>query len=92
MGKENPIQMNRGPAQGLLKQAIIENFQDYASRIMKRAIYTDYMNLGKKNNLMNPSQNFRPLGIFTHPSIEKSVSTGIPRLTRFLWQTENHVT
>ena len=74
MGKENPIQVNRGPAQGLLKQAIIENFQDYASRIMKRAIYTDYMNLGKKNNLMNPSQNFRPLGIFTHPSIEKSVS------------------
>ena len=74
MGKENPIQMNRGPAQGLLKQAIIENFQDYASRIMKRAIYTDYMNLGKKNNLMNPSQNFRPLGIFTQPLIEKPVS------------------
>ena len=56
----------------MMKRDSIENFQDYASRIMKRAAYTDYMSLGKKN-LMNPSQNFRPLGIFNQP-IEKAVS------------------
>ena len=54
------------------KTVDFQDFQDYASRIMKRPVYKAYLNLGKKN-LMNPSQNFRPLGIFTKPMIEKAV-------------------